>query len=105
MWLTSLEEHDVPCAPVLKRREILDHPQIIENETVIEYTHPIAGEIRQSRPAAQFSNHKELEYQGAPLLGEHSRELLETAGYTTTEIDEWQEQGIVFSQNIEERHD
>ncbi len=104
-WLELLEEHDVPCAPVLKRREIIEHPQIQQNKTVIQYQHPIAGEIRQSRAAAQFSNYPELNYRGAPLLGEHSKDLLAAAGYAAKDIEDFLDRGIVHCQESEPTDD
>ena len=104
-WLQRLEKHDVPCAPVLKRREILDHPQILQNNTVIQYKHAQAGEIRQSRAAAQFSNHSELNYRGAPLLGQHSKVLLEAAGYAAGDIEDLLNRGIIHCQESEPTDD
>ena len=53
--LARLEAEDVPCAPVLRRRDVHRHPQIVASETVVETDHPHAGRIRQARPAARFS--------------------------------------------------
>ena len=71
--------------------------QVIENGTVFETTHPWAPtKLRQARPAAQFSNAPfELRYH-APLLGEHTREVLkELGGATDAEVDEALAVGVV----------
>ena len=44
----------MPCAPVLRRHDMVRHPQIVASETVVETDHPHAGRIRQARPAARF---------------------------------------------------
>ena len=44
--LARLEAEDVPCAPVLRRRDVHRHPQIVESGTVAETDHPQAGRIR-----------------------------------------------------------
>ncbi|MEM7173543.1 MAG: CoA transferase, partial [Pseudomonadota bacterium] len=49
-WLARLESHDVPCAPVLTRHEVISHPQIIANEILVESEHAQAGRLRQARP-------------------------------------------------------
>jgi crotonobetainyl-CoA:carnitine CoA-transferase CaiB-like acyl-CoA transferase len=54
IWLERLEAEDVPCAPVLDRKGLLSHPQILENGLVVESEHPIGGTIRQARPAERF---------------------------------------------------
>ena len=53
--LTLLEANDVPCAPVLTRTQMRQHPQIHANGIIIELDHPQAGRLRQTRPPAVFS--------------------------------------------------
>ncbi len=86
-WLAQLETFGVPCAPVLTRGAMIKHPQVVASNVLIETNHPIAGPIRQSRPAAQFSATPYETRRGAPGLGEHSRELLAEVGFSGTEID------------------
>jgi crotonobetainyl-CoA:carnitine CoA-transferase CaiB-like acyl-CoA transferase len=52
--LTILDAHDVPCAPVLTRQELLDHPQIVAGGTVSRQNIAGFGEVRQPFPAARF---------------------------------------------------
>src|SRR5918996_443348 len=46
-WLDRLDAADVPCAPVLRRKDVIRHPQVLANETVVEVEHPRAGRLRQ----------------------------------------------------------
>ena len=85
--LRRLETHDVPCAPVLRRRDLAGHPQIVASGTVVETDHPLAGRIRQARPAARFSETPAGHRRGAPLLGEHSRAVLAEHGFAPDDID------------------
>ena len=86
-WLKVLEEHDVPCAPVLTRREMIRHPQTVANGIVQEADHPIAGRLRQTRPAPRFSGTPtELRYP-APRLGEQSRDILAEFGFEDRDVD------------------
>jgi len=85
--LRLLEAEDVPCAPVLTRKEMRTHPQIAANEIIVESNHPEAGCIRHTRPAAVFSQTQtELRF-GAPVLGEHTREVLQEVGLDAPEIE------------------
>ncbi len=86
-WLERLEAEDVPCAPVLRRREVIRHPQIIANKTLVEREHPIAGTLRQARPAPRFSRTPTSFRHPAPSLGQHTREILTEVGLTETEIE------------------
>ncbi len=85
--IAALEAADVPCAPVLKRRTVIDHPQIVNNEIVHRVEHPGLGAVRQARPAARFEDSPTNIPGPAPLLGEHSREILNELGMTGTKIE------------------
>jgi len=74
--LVNLEAQGVPCAAILTRREMLDHPQIAANKTLVEYEHPVAGRLRQARAAAVFSGTPATELSPAPALGEHTAAVL-----------------------------
>ena len=74
--ISRLEEHGVPCAPVLTRKEMRDHPQIAANQTLIEYEHPLAGRLRQTRTPAVFKGTPVGEVTPAPSLGEHTDLIL-----------------------------
>lgn len=78
--IERLEAHDVPCAPVLTRRQMIRHPQVLANGIVHEVDHPHAGAIRQTRPAAVFSSSPPFAPRGAPALGEHTEAILAEAG-------------------------
>ncbi|MFT7245303.1 MAG: crotonobetainyl-CoA:carnitine CoA-transferase CaiB-like acyl-CoA transferase [Candidatus Azotimanducaceae bacterium] len=94
-WLEILEEAGVPCAPVLKRRELAEHPVIKANDLIIELDHPIAGKIRQTRPAARFSQSTLEPGRGAPTLGEHNAEVLGEIGLSADEIEALKTDGII----------
>ncbi len=84
--LATLEEAGVPCAPVLHRKDVIHHPQVLAADMIREYDHPFAGPIRQTRTAARFEG-TEPEYRnGAPLLGEHTDEVLAEVGLSAGEI-------------------
>ncbi len=85
-WLARLEGADVPSAPVLTRSEVITHPQVLANETVMETDHPEAGRLRQARPAARFSETPTVVKRGGPALGEHTREVLAELGYSDEDI-------------------
>ena len=45
-WLARLDSHDVPCAPVLTRREMIRYPQVRANGLIVETDHPQDGHRR-----------------------------------------------------------
>ena len=94
-WIERLEAAGVPCAPVLTRSVLLDHPQIVASESIVEIDHPVAGRLRQARHAARFGATPAGFHRPAPDLGEHTREILTDIGLSPEEIVELRAAGIV----------
>lgn len=93
-WMARLTEFDVPCARILTRSEMLEHPQVHANEIVIETDHPQSGRLRQTRPPARFVGYADFDPAPAQMLGQDTRAVLAEAGYQTAEIDEMIAGGI-----------
>ena len=87
--LKSLDENDVPCAPLLNRMELMEHPQIVESQTIQKLEFEGFGEVRQARPAARFQLTESEIRSPAPKLGQHSTEVLGSLGYSKKIIDEY----------------
>ncbi|MFP6654657.1 MAG: CoA transferase [Myxococcota bacterium] len=79
-WLSILDAENVPCAPILSLSEVIRHPQIIENELIIESDHPVVGRLRQPRAAAQFDRTPTSLARPAPTHGQHTNEILKELG-------------------------
>ena len=86
-WLQILDDAGVPCAPVLTRKQMISHPQVEASGIVVEHDHPHAGRLRQARPAARFEGTPTAIRNGAPLLGEHTHDVLGELGYSEAEIE------------------
>lgn len=100
-WLEIFAEHDVPCAPALTRDELIDHPQVLASDVLIEVDHPTAGRLRQTRTAARFGTTVPEDPRGAPGLGEHTEQILAELGYDGDTIEEYRERGVVGSEMAE----
>jgi crotonobetainyl-CoA:carnitine CoA-transferase CaiB-like acyl-CoA transferase len=87
-WLDRLDAADVPCAPVLRRSEVMDNVQVINNKLIELMDQPMLGAVRQPRPAAQFDRTAARIAGPAPRIGEHTDEILAEAGYSAIEIEE-----------------
>ena len=86
--LKSLDENDVPCAPLLSRTELMDHPQITESQSIQRLVFEGFGEVRQARPAARFQVTQSEIRSPAPKLGQHSAEILTSLGFDQEVIGE-----------------
>jgi crotonobetainyl-CoA:carnitine CoA-transferase CaiB-like acyl-CoA transferase len=87
-WLARLDEADVPCAPILRRNEIIGNEQVVARQIIEELDQPSVGRIRQPKPAARFETNAARIGGPAPRIGEHSRQILHDLGYADAAIDE-----------------
>ena len=85
-WLDVLDREDVPCGPVLTRDDVHLHPQVQANGIIVEDEHPVVGLVRQARPAERMDGTPSEITRQAPLLGQHSDEILEEIGMSSDEI-------------------
>ena len=97
LLLTILNDYDVPCAPVLTRKEVIRNEQVLVNDIVEVIDHPIAGKIRQSKIAAKFSLSEKKINIGAPAHGENTKEILGGLGYSDSEIEDLIQKGLIKS--------
>ena len=100
--ISRLEAEDVPCAPVLSRRDMRAHPQVLANEIVMESHHPTAGPLRQARPPARFSETEAALRFGAPRYGEHTKEILAEYGMSDKDIAALEATGAIWQSRGEE---
>jgi crotonobetainyl-CoA:carnitine CoA-transferase CaiB-like acyl-CoA transferase len=85
-WLDRLDAADVPCAPVLRRGDVIYDAQVINNALIELIEQPTLGTVRQPRPAARFDRTPARIAGPAPRIGEHTDAILAEAGYTDVEI-------------------
>jgi crotonobetainyl-CoA:carnitine CoA-transferase CaiB-like acyl-CoA transferase len=96
-WLEMLDANGVPCAPVLTRTEMLNNPQVVNNDIIEEYGHPVIGTVRQARGATRFGSAKNHSSPVAPGLGQHNAEILKEIGYADEEISKLRSDKIIYS--------
>ena len=94
-WLDVLDKADVPCAPVLTRDNVHLHPQVQANGIVIEQDHPVVGRVRQARPAEQMDGTPSAISRPAPVLGQHTEEVLVEMGVSSQRIAELRASGVL----------
>ena len=94
-WLALLDAAGVPAGPVHSLGEALTHPQTLARGMVVDLVHPQAGPTKALGCPIHFSATPTRVDRPAPLLGEHTRELLRECGYADAEIDAFAAYGIV----------
>ena len=94
-WLAELGAHDVPCGPIQNYREVMEDPQVRAREMVVETEHPTLGTISTLGTPIKLSSTPLTPGRPAPLLGQHTDEVLRDAGYGAGEIAALRADGIV----------
>jgi len=94
-WIAKLDAAGVPAGPVHSLAEALTHPQTLARGMVVETSHPAAGPTRAIGCPVHFSATPATVTRPAPMLGEHTRELLQECGYADAEIEGFVAQGVV----------
>lgn len=94
-WLARLDAEQVPCAPILNRKELLTNPQIAANGLIVESEQPSIGRMRQPRPAARFDRTPAALRSPAPCLGEHTDAVLQEIGMGPEQIAGLRTDGVV----------
>ncbi|WP_230291139.1 CaiB/BaiF CoA-transferase family protein [Croceicoccus sp. Ery5] len=94
-WLADMRARDIWAGPVYGYEDLINDPQIRHNGTFIEYDHPTEGRIKVPGFPIRFSRTPCEVERGAPLVGEHSREVMREAGLDDGAIDALIESGVV----------
>jgi crotonobetainyl-CoA:carnitine CoA-transferase CaiB-like acyl-CoA transferase len=94
-WIAAFDAAGVPAGPVHTVGEALSHPQTLARGMVVDLVHPQAGATKALGCPVHFSATPASIRRPAPLLGEHTREILAEAGYREGEIDALIAEGVV----------
>jgi CoA:oxalate CoA-transferase len=90
----ALQVAGVPCARVNNFKEVFAHPQIVARGVVREIEHPRLGKMRATRNPVLLDHDGPAIDRHAPMLGEHSEEVLAELGYSPAAIRELIASGV-----------
>ncbi|TWD81725.1 crotonobetainyl-CoA:carnitine CoA-transferase CaiB-like acyl-CoA transferase [Kribbella amoyensis] len=100
-WLAELSAAGIWAGPVYDYQDLVDDPQIAFNGTFVEYDHPTEGRVKTPGFPYKFARTPARIERGAPLVGEHSAEVLAEAGFGPEEIAELLGSGAVAETRLE----
>ena len=86
-WQAAFDAAGVPAGPVHTVGEALTHPQTLARGMVVELEHPQAGKTQALGCPIHFSATPAQITRPAPLLGQHTRELMKEFGYDDAQVD------------------
>jgi crotonobetainyl-CoA:carnitine CoA-transferase CaiB-like acyl-CoA transferase len=85
-WIALCEANDIPACLVNNLEDILAHPQIAENGLIVEHEDPRRGKIRILGPPIKLSATPTAFSRPAPIIGEHTDQVLREFGLDDVEI-------------------
>ncbi len=95
-WIEELHKVGIPSGVINTIEDVFNHPQAQYRDLKIEIEHPTAGTLSFPGYPYKFSETPAKAHRPPPLLGEHTDEVLsEVLGYTSQEVQELHDQGVV----------
>ena len=95
-WLELFEANDIPCGPLNNYEEVMRDPQVLARQMVLETDHPTLGRLRTLGSPLKMSGTPPVAGRRAPLLGEHTIDVLREAGYEDAELGELRASGAIW---------
>jgi formyl-CoA transferase len=92
--MALLNEHDIPCGPILSMEELAHEPSLRATGTVVEIDHPTRGKYLSVGNPIKMSD-SPTEVKRSPLLGEHTDEVLSELGLRAEEIKDLRAQKVI----------
>lgn len=102
-WLELMAERGIWASAVHSYADLLVDPQVRHNGSLVTYDHPTEGTVTTPGFPFRLSRTAPRVGRGAPLVGEHSRELLSELGYRADRIDELLTAGVIAESTLEQR--
>lgn len=97
-WLAKMEAAHLPAGPVNDILQMHDDPQTRARDMIVELDHPKAGKVDTIGHPVKFSQTPSKVSRAAPLLGQHTREVLTDMGYSDTKIEALLAKGAAIDQ-------
>ena len=94
-WLARLDANQIPNAPINTIAEVFDNPQIKHLEIPKQISHPKMGMSNLVGSPINMSSTPPKFFRAAPLLGEHTEQVLANLGYDIDAIKELRASGVI----------
>lgn len=98
-WMEAFDAVGLPAGPVLDISEAVAHPQTLACGMIVETDHSLAGKTKGMGLPVHFSNGRNTPSRPAPLLGQHTQEVLRELGYSREELRELKIAGAILTED------
>jgi crotonobetainyl-CoA:carnitine CoA-transferase CaiB-like acyl-CoA transferase len=94
-WVRIFDERGVPSGPLRFVEELLEDPQVLANDLVMEVEHSLVGTVRTVGPPVKMGESPLRVQRASPALGEHTDDVLTEFGYAPDQIADLRARGVV----------
>ena len=94
-WLSQFEKAGLPAGPIYNMKEVLENEQTRARNMLTEVPHQTLGKTKTIGAPVKFSLTPSEVRRGAPVLGQHSREILAEIGFSADEIANMERDRVV----------
>jgi crotonobetainyl-CoA:carnitine CoA-transferase CaiB-like acyl-CoA transferase len=94
-WLSLFDAAEIPCGPINDYAQVFADPQVAARGMVLETDHPVLGHLRTLGSPIKLSATPADANRRAPLLGEHTNEVLTEYGFSDIEIAALRQSGAI----------
>lgn len=95
-WIAIFDEADLPYAPINNMKDICEDPIIAHRRMLVEVDQPVAGKMRIANSPIRLSETPGQVREPAPLLGQHTEEILkENLGFSREQIEQLRGLGVI----------
>ena len=95
VWLERLEKAGVPAGPINNYAEALADPHALARDMVVDLVHPGAGDIKALGVPVKLSETPGAVDRAAPLLGQHTAEILKELCYSESQQQALLSKGVI----------
>lgn len=95
-WLEKFDNENIPATRINSIDKVVSDPQVLARDMIISVNHPIAGDFKMAGIPIKLSETPGIVRRPAPILGEHTEEILgDKLGYRKDEIEKLREKGVI----------
>jgi crotonobetainyl-CoA:carnitine CoA-transferase CaiB-like acyl-CoA transferase len=95
-WLSQFEKAGLPAGPIYNMKEVLENEQTRARNMLTEVPHQTLGKTKTLGAPVKFSHTPSEVRRGAPVLGQHSREILAEIGFSAEQIANMERDKVVL---------
>lgn len=95
-WLDIFDKEDIPATRINTIDKVVSNPQVLDRDMIVEIDHPVAGKFKMAGIPIKLSETPGDIRTPAPLLGEHTEDVLkDKLGFSKEEIQDLRDNGVI----------